>query len=171
MKITEWRDDLFSKTYKEISPLEFGMTYSDITSIFGEPDDTSTENPPLIYKYLDIELHFNKQDSYKLFLVYSDEVEELIIQFEPVLYNQLMELCYKLTNSNEVYCQLFSRGHELLSKYKMTGGSQANAFNTVMHLYLNNRRTGSELTEYREDLISDWLDCMCGWVGNRTVIW
>ena len=47
--ITQWRNDLFTKVYKEIFPLEFGMTHSDVIAIFGEPDDHSKETLPLIY--------------------------------------------------------------------------------------------------------------------------
>ena len=37
---------------------------------------------------------------------------------------------------------------------------------------MKNRRTDEELKEYREDLICDWLDCMCGMMGNnKLVIW
>jgi len=170
MMITEWRNKLFSKPYKAITPLEFGMTHSEVIAVLGEPDKVSEENPPLIYKYSDVELHFNSIDDYKLFLVYSDESEKLVIQFEPELYDSLEKLRCELTHDNETYCRLFKEGHKLLSAYKTNGGTQANAFNTVCHIYLDNRRKGGDLEEYREDLIGDWLDCLCGWFGNKDIV-
>ena len=73
MQMKQWREKLLASKYEEIFPLELGMTQAEVTAVFGNPDDISTETPPLIFKYGSIELHFDKQDSYKLFLVYSDE--------------------------------------------------------------------------------------------------
>jgi hypothetical protein len=35
---------------------------------------------------------------------------------------------------------------------------------------LNNREKNDSLCEYREDLITDWLDCVCGFIGNYDLI-
>lgn len=49
---------------RDISPLKFGMSRDEIIEIFGNPDEISTmrsDGKPLIFKYHDIELHFDGQ--------------------------------------------------------------------------------------------------------------
>lgn len=48
---------------RDISPLKFGMSQDEVIEIFGKPDAVSTMRSggkPLILKYHDIELHFDK---------------------------------------------------------------------------------------------------------------
>ena len=53
--------------------------------VFGKPDAVSTlrsDGKPLILKYHDIELHFDRKDLHGLYLVYSDDEIELCITAE-----------------------------------------------------------------------------------------
>lgn len=73
-----WRDKLI-KT-RDIAPLKFGMTQEEAIAILGEPDAVSTmksRGKPLILKYQDIELHFDRST---LFLVFSDGETELAVK-------------------------------------------------------------------------------------------
>jgi len=106
--ITEWKKKLFTGAHKEVSPLEFGMTQADVMMLFGKPDNISAQVPPLILKYGEIELHFDKQNNH-LFLIYSDEAEYLSILYETKLYDELEALSLELSNNNEVYCRYLQR--------------------------------------------------------------
>lgn len=80
-KFMKWRKIVFET--KDISPLRFGMTQEEVMKEFGKPDTTSTEirnGRPLIFKYHDIEFHFDERENHTLFLVYSDETENLSIK-------------------------------------------------------------------------------------------
>lgn len=82
-KFRIWRNKLI-KTM-DISPLNFGMSQEDVISIFGQPDATSTmikNNHPLIFKYQDIEFHFDECHNHTLFLIYSDYKIDLSIMME-----------------------------------------------------------------------------------------
>ena len=166
-KFTQWREKILKDKYRAISPIKFGMTQEEIISMFGQPTDVSVEKKPLIFKYADIEFHFDKLNDYKLFLVYSDEEIELSILFEPLLSQKLTDISEQLENNNEIYCDLFSKGHNIIVEYKNDGGTQGNAYNTIYCLYLNNREKNDNLCEYREDLITDWLDCACGFMSPK----
>lgn len=79
-KFIKWRDKILET--KDISPLWFGMTQEHVISEFGKPDATSSEirnGRPLIFKYHDIEFHFDERYSHTLFLVFSEETENLSI--------------------------------------------------------------------------------------------
>ena len=165
-KFTKWREEMLEDKYTCIFPVKFGMTQEEIISMFGQPTDVSTEKKTLIFKYTDIEFHFDKQNDYKLFLVYSDEKIELCRMFEPVLYQKLAVVSEQLENNSEIYYDLFQKGHSIIVEYKNDEGTQGNAYNTIFCLYLNNREKNDNLCEYREDLIADWLDCICGYIGN-----
>ena len=165
-KFTQWRKKILKDKYKCISPVKFGMTQDEIISMFGQPTDVSTEKKPLIFKYADIEFHFDKQNDYKLYIVYSDEKLELSVMFEPLLNQKLVDVVEQLENDNKIYCDLFAKGHQIIVEYKNSGGTEENAYNTIYCLYLNNREKNDSLCEYREDLIADWLDCVCGFIGN-----
>jgi len=164
-KFTQWRKEVFRTKYKSIYPVKFGMTQEEIIAEFGQPTDVSTEKRPLIFKYADIEFHFDRRNDYRLYLVYSDEKIELSIMFETLLNKKLTNIIEQLENSNEIYMDLFNKGHSVIVEYKNSGGTVENAYNTIFCLYLNNREKKDELCEYREDLITDWLDCVCGWIG------
>lgn len=76
-----WRDRLTET--KDIAPLNFGMTQEEAIAILGEPDAVSTmksRGKPLILKYQDIELHFDRS---ALFLVFSDGETELAVKAVP----------------------------------------------------------------------------------------
>ena len=67
---------------QNILPLKFGMSQDEVIEIFGKPDAVSTmrsDGEPLILKYHDIELHFDRKASHGLYLVYSDDEIELSI--------------------------------------------------------------------------------------------
>ena len=67
---------------RDISPLKFGMSQDEVIEIFGNPDAVSTirsDGKPLILKYHDIELHFDRKAPHGLYLVYSDDEIELSI--------------------------------------------------------------------------------------------
>ena len=88
------------------------------------------------------------------------------VKFEPLLSQALTEVSEHLENDSEIYYNLFRKGHNIIVEYKNSGGTEGNAYNTIYSLYLNNREKNDALCEYREDLITDWLDCVCGYIGN-----
>ena len=70
---------------RDISPLKFGMSQDEVIEIFGKPDAVSTmrsDGKPLILKYHDIELHFDRKAPHGLYLVYSDDEIELSMTAE-----------------------------------------------------------------------------------------
>ena len=70
---------------QNISPLKFGISQDEIIEIFGNPDVVSTmrsDGKPLILKYHDIELHFDRKAPHGLYLVYSDDEIELSMTAE-----------------------------------------------------------------------------------------
>ena len=59
---TIWRNQILQNP-QNISPLKFGISQDEIIEIFGNPDVVSTmrsDGKPLILKYHDIELHFDR---------------------------------------------------------------------------------------------------------------
>ena len=78
---TTWRNQILQNP-QNISPLKFGMSQDEVIEIFGKPDAVSTmrsDGKPLILKYHDIELHFDRKAPHGLYLVYSDDEIELSI--------------------------------------------------------------------------------------------
>ena len=78
---TTWRNQILQNP-QNISPLKFGMSQDEVIEIFGKPDAVSTmrsDGKPLILKYHDIELHFDRKAPHGLYLVYSDDEIELCI--------------------------------------------------------------------------------------------
>ena len=76
-----WRNQIL-QNYQDISPMKFGMSQDEVIEIFGKPDAVSTlrsDGKPLILKYHDIELHFDRKVPHGLYLVYSDDEIELSI--------------------------------------------------------------------------------------------
>ena len=74
---TIWRNQILENP-RDISPLKFGMSQDEVIEIFGNPDAVSTmrsDGKPLILKYCDIELHFDRKAPHGLYLVYSDELQ------------------------------------------------------------------------------------------------
>ena len=81
---TIWRNQILQNP-RDISPLKFGMTQEEVIEIFGNPDAVSTMKSggkPLILKYHDIELHFERSVPHGLHLIYSDDTIELCITAE-----------------------------------------------------------------------------------------
>ena len=84
MEFDIWRNQIL-RNPRDISPLKFGMTQEEVMEIFGKPDAVSTmksDGKPLIFKYYDIELHFDRKAPHGLHLVYSDDEIELSITAE-----------------------------------------------------------------------------------------
>lgn len=79
-----WRSRIL-RDPKDIAPLQFGMTQDKVMEIFGRPDAVSTMKSggkPLILKYHDMELHFERSVPHGLYLIYSDDTIELCITAE-----------------------------------------------------------------------------------------
>ena len=84
MEFDIWRNQILWNP-RDISPLKFGMTQEEIMEIFGRPDAVSTMKSggkPLILKYHDIELHFERSVPHGLHLIYSDDTIELCMTAE-----------------------------------------------------------------------------------------
>lgn len=72
---TIWRNQILQNP-RDISPLKFGISQDEVIEIFGNPDAVSTmrsDGKPLILKYHDIELHFDRKAPHGLCLIYSDD--------------------------------------------------------------------------------------------------
>ena len=79
-----WRNQILQNP-QDISPLKFGMSQGEVIEIFGKPDTVSTMRSggkPLILKYKDIELHFDRKAPHGLYLIYSDDEIELSVTTE-----------------------------------------------------------------------------------------
>lgn len=63
-----------------VGQLRIGMTRQQVVTVLGKPDDVSVltrkERQPSIYKYGEIELHFEPGDAGGLFLVYTEAKEK-----------------------------------------------------------------------------------------------
>ncbi|HEX4795535.1 MAG TPA: hypothetical protein VH370_17215 [Humisphaera sp.] len=69
-------------TTGNISPIRLGMTRSQVRSIFGEPHDVSVDrvpDEPSVWKYGDLEFHFDWGADGTLCLIYMDTPEAVII--------------------------------------------------------------------------------------------
>lgn len=102
---TIWRNQILQNP-RDILPLKFGMSQDEVIEIFGNPDAVSTmrsDGKPLILKYCDIELHFDRKDPHELYLVYSDDEIELSITAEHG------EMLQPLTNTEPVDNEFFLR--------------------------------------------------------------
>lgn len=85
-RFTVWRERILRE--KIIDPLRMGMSQEEVMATFGPPDEVTTEKKgrPLIFKYEDIEFHFDPTRGHALWLVYSDEggrVKLSIPEFRP----------------------------------------------------------------------------------------
>ena len=81
---TIWRNQILQNP-RDISPLKFGISQDEVIEIFGNPDAVSTMKSggkPLILKYHDIELYFERSVPHGLHLIYSDDTIELCITAE-----------------------------------------------------------------------------------------
>ena len=102
---TIWRNQILQNP-RDILPLKFGMSQDEVIEIFENPDAVSTmrsDGKPLILKYCDIELHFDRKDPHELYLVYSDDEIELSITAEHG------EMLQPLTNTEPVDNEFFLR--------------------------------------------------------------
>lgn len=72
----------------DICPVRLGMTRDELKAIFGEPDDVSTmsrkQRVPAIWKYDDLEFHFEHEPDGKLWLIYSEEGEFVQISIKVI---------------------------------------------------------------------------------------
>ena len=102
---TIWRNQIL-QNQQDISPLKFGMSQDEVIEIFGKSDAVSTmrnDGKPLILKYHDIELHFDRKAPHGLYLVYSDDEIELSITDH---HEELLQL---ITNTQPVDNEFFLR--------------------------------------------------------------
>ena len=77
---TAWRNQILQNS-QNISPLKFGMSQDEIMEIFGKPDAISTirnNGKPLILKYHDIELHFDKKVPHGLYFVHRGSIPKFV---------------------------------------------------------------------------------------------
>lgn len=84
MEFDIWRNQIL-RNPRDISPLKFGMTQEEVVGISGRPDAVSTMKSggkPLILKYHDMELHFERSVPHGLYLIYSDDTIELCMTAE-----------------------------------------------------------------------------------------
>jgi hypothetical protein len=59
----------------------------------------------------------------------------------------------------------FNAGRELIVNYKSQGGTQRAAYNALLALdNIYKKLHKDDIC----DIIEDVLDCICGWVGNKT---
>jgi hypothetical protein len=65
----------------DICPVQLGMTRDELNAILGEPDDVSTmsrkERVPAIWKYDDLEFHFEHGSNGTLWLIFR-EVDNIV---------------------------------------------------------------------------------------------
>ena len=102
---TIWHNQIL-QNHRDITPLKFGMSQDEVIEIFGNPDAISTmrsNGKPLILKYHDIELHFDRKAPHGLYLVYSDDEIELSI------IDHHEELLQPITNIEPVDNEFFLR--------------------------------------------------------------
>ena len=102
---TIWRNQILQNP-RDISPLKFGMSQDEVIEIFGKPGAVSTmrsDGKPLILKYHDIELHFDRKAPHGLYLVYSDDEIELSLTAEHE------ETLQPITNTEPVDNEFFLR--------------------------------------------------------------
>ena len=114
---TIWRNQILQNP-RDILPLKFGMSQDEVIEIFGKPDAVSTMRSggkPLILKYCDIELHFDRKTPHGLYLVYSDDEIELSIT------DHHEELLQPITSTEPVDNEFFLRdGAVYFSAYMKT---------------------------------------------------
>jgi hypothetical protein len=70
---SRWREELFNS--ESIAPLAFGASQEEVTAVFGAPDDVSTHKKKgraLVFRYADIEFHFDHQREHRLHLIYRE---------------------------------------------------------------------------------------------------
>ena len=102
---TIWRNQILQNP-RDISPLKFGISQDEVIEIFGNPDAVSTmrsDGKPLILKYHDIELYFDRKAPHGLYLIYSDDEIELSIT------DHHEELLQPITNIEPVDNEFFLR--------------------------------------------------------------
>ena len=102
---TIWRNQILQNP-RDILPLKFGMSQDEVIEIFGNPDAVSTmrsDGKPLILKYHDIELHFDRKAPHGLYLIYSDNEIELSVTAEHE------ETLQPITNTEPVDNEFFLR--------------------------------------------------------------
>jgi hypothetical protein len=76
------------------------------------------------------------------------------------LYNNIQSLCEQLAENN--HSELFEKGYKIINQFKENNGNKQIAYDTIYELHLKYM----ENSENKMDLVDDWLDCICGWVGR-----
>lgn len=74
---------------------------------------------------------------------------------------ELEMLILSLTNEN--YKEHFRTGFDMISAFKKVGGNQQEVYDKLLPLF----NKYQEIDEQKTALAGDWLDCICGWVGNK----
>jgi len=88
---------------------------------------------------------------------------------EEFLYNNIKEFCKEIHNYDS-YGEQFSKGWELIVKYKEEGGTREKAFETVYRLHL--KYMVNDEDEQKMNLVDDLLDCIYPYIGNKKLwIW
>ena len=128
-EFAKWRKKVFE--IKDIDPFKLGKTTQEnIIAEFGQPDMVSTikkNGRPLIFKYDDIEFHFDRQNEFVLYLVYSDEAEELCIikqEFPSLTKNQVA-----LARADFMTGHVYDKNFNLYSNSK--GGEVYSTFDSL----------------------------------------
>jgi len=68
-----------------------------------------------------------------------------------------------LTIDEKDWQEQFKKGVHLIVDYKNCGGGKQEAYDALLPLSVKYR----DENENQYDLICDWLDCICGWIGNK----
>jgi len=77
------------------------------------------------------------------------------------LYAAIEILIVGLTGDD--YNERFKKGLALITEYINNGGEQKAAYDKLNLLF----EKYQDIDEQKSDLIGDWLDCICGWIGNK----
>ena len=60
------------------------------------------------------------------------------------------------------------KGFHLIVDYRNCGGSKQETYDALLPLSIKHQ----DENENQYDLICDWLDCICGWIGNKKLrVW
>lgn len=77
------------------------------------------------------------------------------------LQHKLTDLIENLTEEN--YQEHFKAGYHLIVDHKRNGGEQQETYDKLLPLFSHYQ----DINEQKCALIGDWLDCICGYVGNK----
>lgn len=125
-KFIKWKNKV-PKT-KSIYPARLGTRANRIISEFGEPEEilkTGKEGQPLVFRYQEIEFHYDEEDDNKLFLVCSREDENFRVESQKFPPLESKQVAVARTESTTEYVvdnnfKLYSRtkGGEIYTVFK-----------------------------------------------------